>query len=35
MLEIREVKELLGEIIGEITTEDILGNIFSSFCIGK
>ncbi len=35
MLEIREAKEHLSEIIGEITTEDVLGNIFSSFCIGK
>jgi tRNA modification GTPase len=25
----------LGEITGEITTDDILGNIFGRFCIGK
>jgi tRNA modification GTPase len=35
ILEIQEIEKLLKEIIGEITTEDILGNIFSNFCIGK
>jgi tRNA modification GTPase len=34
-LEIREAVEKLGEITGEVTTEDILGRIFSQFCVGK
>ncbi|MCX7761144.1 MAG: tRNA uridine-5-carboxymethylaminomethyl(34) synthesis GTPase MnmE [Hydrogenothermaceae bacterium] len=35
MLNIQEVEKNLDEIIGFITTEDILGSIFSKFCIGK
>lgn len=34
-LDIRTALHHLGEITGEITTEDLLGNIFSKFCIGK
>lgn len=33
--DVREVLHHLGEITGEITTNDILGEIFSKFCIGK
>ncbi len=33
--DIREVLHYIGEITGEITTDDILGNIFKNFCIGK
>jgi tRNA modification GTPase len=33
--DIRSALHYLGEITGEITTEDILGNIFGKFCIGK
>ena len=34
-LDIRNALHYLGEITGEITTEDLLENIFSKFCIGK
>jgi tRNA modification GTPase len=33
--DIRETMHYLGEITGEITTGEILGNIFKNFCIGK
>ena len=34
-MDIRQALHFLGEITGAITTEDLLGNIFSKFCIGK
>lgn len=34
-LDIRQALHHLGEITGEITTDDLLDNIFSKFCIGK
>lgn len=33
--ELRLAQQSLGEITGAYTTEDLLGRIFSSFCIGK
>jgi tRNA modification GTPase len=33
--ELRGAQNALGEITGEFTTDDLLGRIFSSFCIGK
>ncbi len=34
-METRSAIDALGEIVGEVTTEDILHKIFSEFCIGK
>lgn len=34
-LELRDSMDRLGEIVGIVTTEDILNKIFSDFCIGK
>ncbi len=33
--DIRECMHYLGEITGQINSDDILGNIFAKFCIGK
>lgn len=33
--ELRLAQNALGEITGEILPDDLLGEIFSSFCIGK
>ncbi len=33
--DIREVLYYLGEITGTISTDEVLGNIFKNFCIGK
>ncbi|WP_452222718.1 tRNA uridine-5-carboxymethylaminomethyl(34) synthesis GTPase MnmE [Lacinutrix chionoecetis] len=34
-IDVRQALFHFGEITGEITSDDLLGNIFSSFCIGK
>jgi len=34
-LELREALDALGRILGSVTPDDILGRIFSTFCIGK
>ena len=34
-VDLRDALHHLGSITGEVVTDDILGNIFSRFCIGK
>ena len=34
-IDIREALYFFGLITGEVTTDDLLGNIFANFCIGK
>lgn len=34
-IDIRQALQHFGEITGEITSDDLLGNIFANFCIGK
>ena len=34
-MDIQEALEALGELTGEVTTDDILDRIFGSFCVGK
>jgi len=34
-IDIRQALQHFGEITGQITNDDLLGNIFSNFCIGK
>jgi len=33
--DLRQAQNSLGEITGQVTTDDLLGRIFASFCIGK
>ena len=34
-MDLQEALEALGELTGEVTTDDILDKIFGSFCVGK
>ncbi|MGH8090609.1 MAG: hypothetical protein ACREO6_04055, partial [Rudaea sp.] len=33
--ELRQAQQALGEITGQFSSDDLLGKIFSTFCIGK
>lgn len=33
--ELKMAQDALGEIVGRVTTDDLLGEIFANFCIGK
>jgi len=33
--DLKEASTALEEIIGKVTSDDILNNIFANFCIGK
>jgi tRNA modification GTPase len=32
---LRQAQTALGELTGELTSDDLLGEIFATFCIGK
>jgi tRNA modification GTPase len=34
-MDLRQALNHLGEILGEVSTDDLLETIFSKFCIGK
>jgi tRNA modification GTPase len=34
-VELREALDYLGQVLGQVSPDDLLGRIFSSFCIGK
>ena len=33
--DLRQAQRCLSEITGEVTSDDLLGDIFANFCIGK
>ena len=33
--DLEDALDSLGEVTGDVTPDDVLGNIFSRFCVGK
>jgi tRNA modification GTPase len=33
--ELRAAQQQLGEVVGDVTSDELLGHIFGNFCIGK
>jgi tRNA modification GTPase len=33
--ELRNAQQELGEVVGDVSSDELLGHIFGSFCIGK
>jgi tRNA modification GTPase len=34
-MDLRDVLDALGSVVGEVTPDDVLGRVFTAFCIGK
>jgi len=34
-LGLREALDAMGELVGEISPDDVIGRVFASFCVGK
>jgi tRNA modification GTPase len=34
-IELREAQHSLGEVVGDVSSDELLGQIFGAFCIGK
>ena len=34
-LELRSALDAVGDVVGRVETEDLIGKIFSTFCLGK
>jgi tRNA modification GTPase len=34
-LGLREALDALGELVGEVSPDDVIGRVFATFCVGK